>query len=112
MPRKSKPDREIKVRCFYSLHPWRCQHHGERSEIAAYVEASGTWETVAIIPQTSGATSEALAEFIARAVNQSQQCENLHQAAIRALESVIEEGLTFTSEQEAERVIERLRKGC
>ena len=68
---KSKTNAEL--RSFYGLVPWRCNHHADRSEIVAYVEASGRWETVAVIPPTSGASAEALATFIARVVNATQQ---------------------------------------
>jgi hypothetical protein len=94
----------------YGLHPWHCRHHGDRSEIAAYVEASGRWETVADILPTSGASAEALATFITRLVNATQQNKDLLRDAMRALEAVMTEGLTFATEQEADSVVAGIKR--
>jgi hypothetical protein len=99
----SKADK--KARCFYSLHPWRCDHHADRSEITAYVEASGHWETVAVVPPTSGASAEAVAAFIVRLINAAQQNRDILRDAMEALEAVMNDGLNFTTEQTAEHVI-------
>jgi hypothetical protein len=108
---KGKAGSVRKSRNYFGLHPWQCRHHADRSEIVAYVEASGAWETVAVIPATSGAHAEELATFIASLVNDNQQNQTLLQAAIHALELVIEDdGLTFSSEQAVDSVIERLKK--
>jgi hypothetical protein len=92
-------------RSFYSLHPWRCDHHPDHSEITAYVEASGQWETVAVVPPTSGASAEAVASFIVRLVNTSQKNRDILRDAMAALEAVMNDGLNFTTEQTAEHVI-------
>ena len=105
---KSKTNAEL--RSFYGLVPWRCNHHADRSEIVAYVEASGRWETVAVIPPTSGASAEALATFIARVVNATQQNKDLLRNAMEALEAVVNDGLNFTTEQAAEHVINDIKQ--
>jgi hypothetical protein len=114
MSRKSKAQSggkaEAKPRRFYSLHPWRCDHHADRSEITAYVEASGQWETVAVVPPTSGASAEAVASFIARLVNAAQQNRDLLRDAMAALEAVINDGLNFTTEQTAEHVVNSIKQ--
>jgi hypothetical protein len=114
MSRKSKAQSSSKAdpkpRCFYSLHPWRCDHHADRSEIMAYVEASGQWETVAVVPPTSGASAEAVASFIVRLVNAAQQNRDILRDAMAALEAVMNDGLNFTTEQAAEHVIISIKK--
>lgn len=103
MPKSAKP------RPLYSLYPWRTEHHDDRSEIAAYVEASGKWETVAVIPHTPGASAETLAEFIMGIINDSQKNRDLLRDATRALEAVMEEGLTFSTEQDADAILKRVK---
>jgi hypothetical protein len=105
-----KSNAKPEPRSFYWLASWRCNHHADRSEIMAYVEASGTWETVAVIPPTSGASAEALAAFIARAVNTTQQNKDLLRDAMDALEAVVSDGLNFTTEQAAEHVIANFKR--
>ena len=103
-----KTDR--RPRCYYGLVPWKCNHQADRSEIIAYVEASGKWETVAVIPATSGASPEALATFIVRAVNATQQNRDLLRDAMHALEAVLNDGLNFTTEHEAESVVTNIKR--
>jgi hypothetical protein len=98
-----------KPRSLYALHPWRCEPRGDDCDIMAYVEASGRWEAVATIPATPGARADELGGFIVRLVNDSQEQGDVIHAALTALEAILEEGLTFTTEQEAERAIERLK---
>jgi hypothetical protein len=95
---------------YYGLHPWRWQACGDRCELVAYVEASGTWETVATILPTSGASSESLATFIVGVINDVREDNDAVQGAFRALEAVMKDGLTFSIEQEAASAVERLRQ--
>lgn len=53
----------------YSAQPWQCRHHKDHSEILAYVEATGTWEAMARVERTAGASAEVAAMFIVHAVN-------------------------------------------
>lgn len=98
------------ARRYYALRPWQCVHHRDRSELTAYVEASGVWETVAVMQPTSGISAEELAGFIAGLVNDSQKEQNLLQSAMEALEQVVNEGFNFSSEQAAESVLLRMKK--
>jgi hypothetical protein len=111
MPKSKKAKSAVKQpRQFYTAHPWQCEHHQDRSDITAYVEASGEWETVLTVHPTSGASAEALATHVAAIVNEHQDGVDLLQDALSALELCFEEGkLTFTSEQEADRVITRIK---
>jgi hypothetical protein len=109
--RGRKPTREAKNRPFYSIHPWECQHQRDQSEIRAYVEASGNWETVAVIRQTTGANAEAMAQFICYLINDNQKNKSLLLDAMEALESCLEESkLTFASEQAADSVFRRIKE--
>jgi hypothetical protein len=112
MPRRVQPSSGArKLRQFYRVEPWRCRHYKNRSEISAYVEASGQAEIVAVVLPSSGASAEALAEFIAELVNDNQKNIDMLPDALAAIELVLEEGrLTFTSEQAADVVAARIRK--
>jgi hypothetical protein len=111
MPKSTKPKcAATQARKFYTAHPWECRHHDDRSEIAAYVEASGEWETVLTVQPTSGASAEVVAAYIAAIVNEHQSKADLLQEALTALELCLEEDrLTFASEQAADRVITRIK---
>jgi hypothetical protein len=101
---------KTKVRTCYGSHPWRCQPCEGGCELIAYVDASGQWETVAIVQPTSNATARALAEFIVGLVNEQQRDSDVLQAAFDALDGLLEQGLTFSTEQDADRVIETLKR--
>jgi hypothetical protein len=98
-------------RRFYSIHPWQCRHNANNSEIMAYVEASGKWETVISIHPTSCASAETMATFIANLVNENQSNRDILIEAMNALESVLEDGgLNYTNEQDADAVVSRIKK--
>jgi hypothetical protein len=111
MPKSTKSKRPAKQsRQFYVAHPWQCRHEKDRSDITAYVEASGEWETILTVQPTSGVSAEALATYVAAIMNEHQGKADLLQEAMTALELCIEEDhLTFTSEQAADRVITRIK---
>lgn len=93
-------------RRFYTAHPWECRHHQHCSEITAYIEASGEWETILTVHPTSGAGAEVVAAYVAAIINEHQSKTDLLQEAMTALELCLEEDrLTFTSEQAADRVV-------
>jgi hypothetical protein len=112
MPKTTKPKNTTRQpKCLYSAHPWKCRYHKDRSEILAYVEASGAWETVADIRPTAGASAETMALFICDIINDNQKSKTLLQEAMEALELCLEEeGLTFSSEQAADSVVTRIKK--
>jgi hypothetical protein len=99
-----------KVRSYYTIQPWECRHDNNRSEILAYVEASGKWETILTVHPTSGASTEALGSHICNLINQHQIKENILQEAMSALELVMNDGLTFSSEQAVERAFNNLKR--
>jgi len=108
---KSGAKNETKSRGYYGLHAWKCEPDNENCKIVAYVEASGRWETVAVIPPTSGAMPEALANFITRQVNDRQECADLLLDAMSVLEEILGDGqLDFSTEHDADRVVGRIKK--
>lgn len=111
MPKRSKPQNHIrKPKSFYTVHPWECRHKEDRSEIKAYVEASGNWEVVAEVRNTSGASAETMATFLCNLINDNQKDRSLLLAAMDALQTCLNEANhTFASEQEADRVVQRIK---
>ena len=95
---------------FYSAQPWQCRNHKDHSEIVAYVEASGTWEVVAIINTTSGISADGVAQFICGLVNDYQKNKDLLRQAMEALEAVFEEGLNYSTEQAADQVVADIKE--
>jgi hypothetical protein len=94
----------------YATQPWRVEVEQEAAVIEAYVDGTDKWESVAIVLPTSGASAGKMARFIVGLVNDNQKQEPLLENALTALESVSEEGLTFTTEQAVEHAVTELRK--
>ncbi len=108
---KAKQPKEAKSRVYYQIHEWQCEHHKDCSEIKAYVEASGEWETVLEARPTSGASAETLADFVCGLINSNQEKNRLMRIALEALQTCLDEGdLNFTSEQAADHAIAQLKK--
>jgi len=95
---------------YYGSHPWRREEVEGRCELVAFVDASQSWERVAIIQPTSAVKAEAMADFILRLVNERHAEGDVLQAAFDALDGVLQEGLNFTTEQDVERVMVRLKR--
>ncbi len=91
------------------LHDWRYETRGDPCAIMASAKESNAWEMVALTFPTSSASAEETARFIVGLLNDAQSEDSAAKAALRALEAVIEEGLTWSTEQEAEHAIERLK---
>ncbi len=102
-------DDETQSARIYSLHPWRCTHHSTHSELVAYVEASGQWETVLTVSPTSGTSAKLMANFIMTLVNSYRQNNDLLRKAIKALEAIMQEGLTYSTEQEVDAAVTSIR---
>lgn len=111
MQQKLKPQIPArKPRCYYTVHPWQCLHNKDNSEIQAYVEASGEWETVAVVNPTSGASAESLAHYICNLINKDREHNILLIDAMNTLELFLtEERRSFTSEQAAESLVARIK---
>ncbi len=89
--------------------PWECRHYADHSEIVAFDGDTGASTTVAVIPQTPGHDAKAIADSLAALVNGSARTETLLRDAADALELVLEDGLTFASEQAADSVVMRMK---
>jgi hypothetical protein len=100
----------IELQGYYRSKPWRCAQSGDKCTLEAFVETSGQWEAVAIVQPTSGAKSTSLASFILGLVNEWNEHDDLIQAAADTLEAVLQEGLTYSTEQEVEFMVERLQR--
>ena len=111
MTTAAKPKAPMRApRQFYAAHPWQCHHKKTRSDIQAYVEASGQWETILTVHPTSGASAESLANYVAGIMNEHQSKADLLHDAMMALELCLEEDrLTFSSEQAADRAVTRIK---
>ena len=108
MAKKTKT--KAKTRTYYALHPWQVKQESDQAEVHAYVEASGAWEKIATIHPTPGASADTLAAYIIGIVNAHHQSHDLLNAALNALEAIVDEGLTYSTEQDADTVIERIKK--
>jgi hypothetical protein len=85
----STPDTKLKAS--YGLHPWKSKVCGDRTEIEAYVIASGRWETILIATQAPGYGHEALAQFIVTAVNELLTGERLMLTALITMQDFLVE---------------------
>jgi hypothetical protein len=91
-----------------TIQPWSCVHQEGKSQIEAYVMATGRREVLAEILPTSGHSAEQMAEFIVKAVNGLEHRECLINEMKAALEICLEsEGLNWAAEHDAEIVLRR-----
>jgi hypothetical protein len=58
------------------LKNWSCTHFGDLSEIEAFIEASGKWETIASIYRTDDLDAEDIAAFIIQAIGEYIKTHN------------------------------------
>jgi hypothetical protein len=89
--------------------PWQCEPRGADCALLAFVEASGKWKTIALVKKTPGASAETAAAYIAGLVNDMHENGDVLQSALEALEAIVDEGLNFSTEQDADIVIRRLK---
>jgi len=95
---------------FYSIHPWACRHLKDHSEITAYVEISSKWEKVLDVCSTSGSHHETMAGYILSVIHEHQKKQNALHDAMNALQLVLNDGLTFTTEQAMEHAVTNIKK--
>jgi hypothetical protein len=91
-----------------SSRPWRCEHRGELSHILLLVK--GKWLRVATVTPLATLTAREAAEFIVHVVNDRELTERLIAEARAALSEMLEHGLNFTTESEADSVIAAIDK--
>jgi hypothetical protein len=95
---------------FHSRQRWKCQHGSDRSEILAFAEASGKWESIGVVQSTPCASAKAMAKFLVGLVNDIQINGDLLEAACKTLERIVRLGLNFSTEEEANEVVARIKK--
>ena len=109
---KKKPEAspETKIKTLFAIHPWSCRPIVGGTEIEAYVEAAGDWQTVAEIKQNAFIDTEQTAHFIAKAVNDYERNRQLIIDMVAALELCMKcPGLTWEAEHEAQILIARAK---
>jgi hypothetical protein len=74
---------------FYMSQPWRAQHHSDHSELRAYSEAKGDFETVLTVHGTSGYSAEAMAEAILSIINETILGEHLMLNAMKTMQDFL-----------------------
>ncbi len=104
-----KPKREIQKPVF-NAEPWECRHHADYSELIARIEAGEEKKIVAVVPGGDAVSAATLANFICFVINDYQKRQTVLSSAIGALELLLSEGLTFSSEIEGEQAIKDIRK--
>lgn len=104
-----KTQRQSNLHDCYSTKPWRCEARDGQWEILAYAATSDHWETIAILPSTSGARAKRIANFIVTLINEGMTNKNALREASSALEAILTEGLNFSTEQDADRTIRRIK---
>lgn len=77
-------------------------------EVHGLIAASGAWELVAIAQPVTGSTAIEVADSIIAAFNVQRQQADLLDEARDALQAVLDEGLTYATEQGAEHVVNNI----
>jgi hypothetical protein len=91
-----------------TLQAWTCTHDTGKSRVEAYNAATGKRETVLETFPTDSMSAEAIAEFIATAVNNFDKREHLIEEMQAALEICLEcDGLDWAAEHDADAALRR-----
>jgi hypothetical protein len=92
--------------------PWSCTNFGQNSEIDAYVEETGTWETVAETHSVGGAIdAEDVASFIVEKINLNQEMHSVLNQALASLTACLaSESIEQNIKRPAEKAIKDIRK--
>lgn len=75
MPKIIKKQKTPVEKHLLATMPWACTNFGQIAEIDAYMEETGTWETIAEIHGVSGADAEDVGNFIIDNVNRSKKVD-------------------------------------
>lgn len=96
--------------------PWVVRCDARQAMIDAYVAATDEWETIATVPVQAGVDAdraEAVADFIVRLANDSENTDLALRSALTAIEELLAcagKPLSYDAEQEAEIAEEKIRK--
>jgi hypothetical protein len=102
----SKPKFDIEKALLASL-PWRCTNFGNSSEIDAYVEQTGKWETIAETHSVGEIIdAEDIASFIVGNINRVQEIQVALKQALMTIKGCIAcEGLDEKAKRKAENAL-------
>lgn len=112
MPKKLS-DRLEKKTGRYALqvvNRWRFEKRDGRYEIDVFSESGGKWTPAAVMMGTSGVSGEALAAYVVGVLNEKQQQSVVLDEAVHALQTILQEGVTWATEVEADHAIRRLKE--
>jgi hypothetical protein len=112
MPRKLSDKLEKKTgrHAWEVVNRWRFEKRGGRCEIDVFGEARGKWARAAVVVGAPGMRAEALAGYVVEVLNEKQQQSVALNEAVYALETILEEGVTWATEIEADSAVERLKE--
>jgi hypothetical protein len=112
MPKKLRDRLEKKTGRHASqvVNRWRFEKRGDRYEVDVFNEARGKWALVAVVMGTTEIPAEALAGYVVQVLNEKQEHGVVLDEAVQALQSVLDEGVTYATEMEAEHAIRRLKQ--
>jgi hypothetical protein len=103
-----KAEKKSKTQASATIQPWSCIHQDSKSQIEAYVMATGNREILAEVFPSPGHSAESIAEFIVHAVNEFEKRERLIDSMQAALEICLEcKGLAWEAEHDVEIVLRR-----
>jgi len=94
----------------FTKEAWTVEDRGSWAEVIALVDAAGGREVVAMTLPCADTKAISVATFIAHTVNDWRELNALVAMARAVLDGVLEEGLTFSTESELERVRDELAK--
>ena len=114
MPKKlsAKLEKKISLRAYQGTPRWRFDKRGEKLEIDVFAEERREWLPVATVRGGVGIEAGALAEYVVSVLNEKQREAVILSTALHALKSVLEEGLTFSTEQEIDHAISEVKTQC
>ena len=99
------------VQSFYRRERWRCLHETDtRSVIDVFFSPTQTWVRVATVWATHLVSAKEFAEFLVGVVNDAAVTADLLDDARATLAQMLADGVDFSTEQEADRIIESIRK--
>jgi hypothetical protein len=105
MPKKTSLGKgRVKVSLAWSQRPCRCEHGRELSRIMLLLD--GQWRCLASVRPLPGRRARDAAEMIARMINTDAATERLLADARELIEEFLHDGLSWSTEFEAERWLE------
>lgn len=106
---KQKPSAE---KALLATMPWACTNFGNTSEIDAYVEQTGKWETIAETHSVGDILdAEDIASFIVSSANSVQEMHVVLKQALVSLEACVAcKGVEQKVRQSAEKAINNIKK--